>query len=147
MRVLCRHGHFAFYPRKASDVARFSNYFSVSLKRERDYFTFERLYGAEKYSLIGKPYINLPAVSTFEGEPWEVMKKNNFVYHLGLKLLVPKVSVTSLTNLELVGYYFLAGGALIQPGVRTFSARQILSYSGEFAEEGYSLRVTEFDYE
>ena len=147
MRILCRHGHFAFYPKKASDIARFSNYFSVSLKREQDYYTFAGLYQAPKYSLLGKIYLNLPAIETYEGNPWEVMKENNFVYHLGLGVLVPKLSIVGMAELPLVGFHFLGGGALVQPGVRSLTGQQILSYSGEFIEEGYSLRITEFSYE
>jgi hypothetical protein len=147
MRVLCRHGHFSFYPRAASDIARFSNFFGVSLKREQDYFTFEGLIDAPKYSLTGMPYVNLPAITTYEGEPWDVMRENGFVYDLRVNLLVPKLSVVAFVELPQVGFYFRAGGSLIQPGSRTLLGRQILSYSGEFVEEGFSLRVLEYDYE
>lgn len=147
MRVLCRHGHFAFYPRKASDIARFSNYFGITLKREQDYYTFESLYDAPHYSLFGKTFLSVPAITTYQGHPWEVMRENGFVYHLGLSAVVPKLSIVAVTDLPLVGYFFSASGALIQPGTRTLVGRQILSYSGEFTEEGYSLRVSEFAYE
>lgn len=147
MRVLCRSGHFAFYPRTASDIARFSNYFSVTLKRERDYYTFKGLYGAEDYSLLGKPYLNLPALATYEGEPWEIMRENDFVYSLDLGIIVPKLSILSIVDTPLVGYYYRAGGSIIQPGSRTLLGQQILSYSGEFIDEGSSLRISEFSYE
>lgn len=147
MRVLCRHGHFAFYPRTAADISKFSNFFDVTLKRERDYYTFSGLYGAKNYSLALKPYLNLPALKTYEGEPWEVMKENNFVYSLTLGLIVPKLAIISLVELPLIGFYYRAGGSLLQPGSRTKLGRQILSYSGEFVGEGYSLNVSEFDYE
>lgn len=147
MRVLCRHGHFAFYPRNASEIAKFSNYFNVTLKRENDYFTFSSLFGAKNYSILGKPYLNLPAVKTFEGLPWYVMKANGFVYDISLGVLIPKLSVISVIELPLVGFYFRAGGSLIQPGSRTLTGQQILSYSGEFVDQGLSLNVVEFDYE
>lgn len=147
MRVLCRHGHFSFYPRDADDISRFSNYFSVTLKREEDYYTFERLFEAPHYSLLGKPYINLPAIETYEGSPWDVMRENGFVYHLGTGLIVPKASIVSIVEIPMVGHYFRAGGSLIQPGSRTLLGRQILSYSGEFIKEGLSLRISEFEYE
>src|SRR4051812_4712842 len=104
MRVLCRHGHFAFYPRKASDINQFSQSFGVTLKREEDYYTFPRLQGAPKYSLLGKLYVNLPALATYEGMPWEVMKANDFVYNVQLGLLVPKLAVIGLTEINQKGF-------------------------------------------
>lgn len=147
MRVLCRHGHFAFYPRKSSDIGRFSNYFGVTLKREEDYFTFSGLYGAEHYSILGKPYLNLLGLKTYEGKPWDIMRENGFIYHLGLGIIAPKLSITSVLDIAQVGFFFVASGALIQPGTRNLIGGQILSYSGEFTEEGFNLRVLEFSYE
>jgi hypothetical protein len=147
MRILCRHGHFAFYPNTVSDIARFCKYFDTLLIREQDYYTYAGLLNAPSYSLTGKPYLNIPAVETFEGKPWEVMKQNGFVFHLGLKVLVPKVTIVNLVDLSLVGYYFVAGGALVQPGSRMATGGQILSYSSEFVQEGYPLRISEYTYE
>lgn len=147
MRVVCRHGHFAFYPRRASDLSRFSSYFNLNLGREEDYYTFKELVDAPHYSIIGKPYIHLPAISTYEGKPWDVMRENSFVYHLQTGLVIPKVSVLSMMDLPLVGNYYLAGGALIQPGALDLTGQRILSYTGEFVEEGFKLRVVEFSYE
>ena len=147
MRVLCRSGHFAFYPRTSSDLARFSKYFAVSLKRENDYYTFEGLFGAKNYSLLGKPYLNLPALKTFEGSPWDVMKANDFVYHIGLGIIVPKLAVIGVVDLPLIGFYFRSKSPLLQPGVRTILGRQIMSYAAEFVYEGDALRVLEFGYE
>jgi putative methionine-R-sulfoxide reductase with GAF domain len=127
MRVLCRHGHFAFYPRNASDIAQFANYFDITLKRERDYYTFEGLYGADDYSLTLSPYLNMPALVTYEGEPWEVMRENMFVYHLGLDIVVPRMLITTTVEVPLVGFYFTAQGSLLQPGSWT-SNGQIMSY-------------------
>ena len=147
MRVLCRHGHFAFYPRKAGDIARFSNSFGMDLVPEEDYYTFEGLQGADDYSLVGKIYLNLPALAMYEGKPWEIMRENNYVYSLALGLIVPKLTILGLVDLTSTGFYYVASGALIQPGVRTMTGQQVLSYSGEFVEEGFGLRVLEFDYE
>jgi hypothetical protein len=147
MRVLCRHGHFSFYPRQSGDINRFAQSFGVTLKREEDYYTFERLQGAPKYSLLGKLYINLPALTTFEGNPWDVMRENNFVYNVQLGLIVPKLSVLGLVELTQSGYFFMANVPLLQPGVRTILGRQIMSYSGEFYDDRFYLRILEFDYE
>ncbi len=147
MRILCRHGHIALFPRTASDVARFSNFFGVTLKRERDYYTFAGLYGAEDYSLLGRPFLNLPAITTYAGLPWEVMRENDFVYNIELGIIVPKLTIVGVVELPLVGFFYRSGGSLIQPGARTLLGRQILSYSGEFFDNGFSLNISEFDYE
>jgi len=147
MRVLCRHGHFAFYPREVTDIARFSNKFDFDLEREEDYYTFSRLKDAPHYSLAAKPYINFPATKTFEGKPWEVMRENNLVYNIALGLVVPKLTVLGLIELSQADFFFISDTALIQPGVRTLLGRQILSYSGEIYIDKFQMRVTEFDYE
>lgn len=148
MRVLCRHGHIAFFPRIASEVSRFCRYFGVELIRVEDFFTFEPLVELDRYSLVGKTYGNLPAVETFEGEnPWQVMKENGFVYHIASGLLLSKTSIAVKINPPLVGDFFIAESPLIQPGSRNAAGQQILSYDGEFIDGIFQLRVREFSYE
>ena len=147
MRVVCRHGHFAFYPRNASDIQRFAHSFDEELEREEDYFTFSGLVGADKYSLLGKPYLNLPAMTTYQGTPWEVMRENNFVYSVQLGLIVPKLAIIGLVELTQKGFFFVANVPLLQPGARTILGQQIMSYSGEFDEDKFYLRILEYGYE
>lgn len=148
MRVLCRHGHFAFYPRRAGEVARFVNYFGQELVRENDYFTFPFLKGAPRHSLIGQPFLGLPATVTYEGRaPWDVMRKNNVVYNFQLNLVVPKLSIVLPIDPPQTGYFFLAQSSLIQPGSRNALGQQILSYDGEYLQDTFQFRVSEFGYE
>jgi hypothetical protein len=147
MRVICRHGHFAFYPRRASDIYTFATSFNVELEREQDYFTFSGLVGAEEYSLLGKTYLDLPAIKTYQGRPWEVMKANDFIYNMSLETIVPKSSIVGVTELTQKGLFYVCNVPLLQPGVRTVLGRQILSYSGEFSEDKFYLRILEFSYE
>ncbi len=148
MRVLCRHGHFAFYPRRAGDIYQFAQAFDVELEREEDYYTFSGLIGAPKYSLTLKPYLNLlPATTTFEGNPWDVMRENGFVYNVALGLIVPKLTVLGLVELTQKSTFYVANVPLLQPGARTMLGRQILSYSGEFSDDKFYLRILEFGYE
>jgi hypothetical protein len=116
------------------------------LVAERDYYTFEGLKDAPSYSLTLSPYLNLPAIKTFEGEPWEVMRENDFVYSLSLEILVPKLSIIGLADLPLVGYVF-RGGTILQPGTRNLLGQQILSYDGEYIDEAYGLRLSGYEYE
>lgn len=147
MRVLCRHGHFAFYPRRATDIALFANMFNYELEPEEDYYTFSGLAGADTYSLLGKIYLNLPAIATYEGRPWEVMRENNFVYHLATGLIVPKLGVVGVIDINQVDLYFMSDAALIQPGLRTLLGQQVLSYSGEIFLDKLQMRISEFAYE
>jgi hypothetical protein len=147
MRVLCRHGHFAFYPRGASDIYRFAQSFDVELEREEDYFTFPTLKGAESYSLAGKPYLGIPALETFEGKPWDVMKENGLVYDVQLGIVVPKTTIVGIADITQKGFFYVCNVPLLQPGARTILGRQILSYSGEFREDKFYLRILEFGYE
>lgn len=148
MKVLCRHGHFAFYPRDAGEIFRFCDYFDLEqFKRVGDYFTFPALAEVENYSLLGKKILNLPAIKTCAGHPWEVMAMNGYVYHIASESILPKSTIAGRAALFSVGDYFLSETPLIQPGSRIDSTGQILSYSGTFVE-GYSeLHVSEFSYE
>ena len=148
MRVICRHGHIAFYPRKASDVTRFCGYFGVELERVGEYYTFPALAALDRYSIVGNTFGNLPAVKTFEGEsPWEIMKENGFVYHIDGEILIPKSLIAIKINPPLVGEFFIAESPLIQPGSRNAAGLQILSYDGEYLDGLFQLRVSEFSYE
>lgn len=148
MRVICRHGHFAFYPRNASEVGQYVEMFETPLIRENDYFTFEGLVGAPRWSLAGLAYKNLVANANFEGRaPWEVMKANGFVATNGTGVLVAKSTITVQLNPPLARYFFLPESLLIQPGSRNAAGQQILSYSGEFRQDTMQLYVTEFSYE
>lgn len=147
MRVLCRHGHFAFYPRNAGEVARFTQYFGIQLESVEDFYTFPLLVDAPKFSLVGLPYLAVPALETFEGEPWEVMRANGFVYDVKKETLVRKETVLIQIAPPLLSFYYLAQTPLIQPGSRNSIGRQVLSFDGEYSVDILQLRLSEFGYE
>ncbi len=148
MRVLVRHGHFAFFPKTAKEVAKFASYFDQDLVRVDDYYTFESLAELPRYSIMIKPFGNLPAITTYEGRgPWEVMRENDFVYNVGLKLLVPKLAVVGMVTLLRSDAYMICPTPLYQPGMRDASGRQILSYDGEYMPENFQLKIREVSYE
>jgi hypothetical protein len=145
MRVVCRHGHFAFYPKRVSDIARFCYQYNTVLIREEDYYTFPELQGLENYSLEGKSFLNLPALVTFQGKnPWDVMKANGFVFHIASQILLPKSAIAIPIRCPLTGYFFVSPSPLIQPGSRNEAGIQILSYDGEYMENLIQLRISEF---
>jgi hypothetical protein len=146
MRILCRHGHYSFYPRTVSDIARFSSFYNQELVRVNDYYTFPFLKELESYSLKGLPYKNLAATATYEGNPWEVMRENGFVYSLALKTLVPKASVNFVLNTPKTGFYFTSEIPMIQAGSLNALGIQLLSYDAEYHFDINKLRVRGFDY-
>ncbi len=148
MRVLVRHGHFAFYPRKTSELSRFAKMFDVDLVRDGDFFTFDFLAGAERYSLAGKLYLNLPALETYEGRgPWDVLKQNDFVYSTALGLLVPKASITAVMQSPRSDTYFICPTPILQPGTLDATGQQILSYDAIFNDDTFQLKIIEVAYE
>lgn len=146
MRVLCQHGFFFFYPRRASDIVEFTGFFGIELVRENDYYTFPELKGLERYSILGSTYGSLPAIATYEGRhPWEVMRENGWVYSLALGALVPKASITLLVRPPLVDKgYFIAETPLLQPGSRNSAGEQILSYDAFFDGHYFELQILEY---
>ncbi len=105
MRVVCRHGHFAFYPSRVEDVQRFWVYFKMPLVAERDYWTFPATAGLPDYSLAGLPYGLVPATAHFAGEgPWAVMRANGLVTSLTTFTLVPAATVAVVTPMPESNY-------------------------------------------
>lgn len=149
MRCLVRHGHFSFFPKVASDVARFNSYFGADLVRdpEHDFYTFKELAGLADYCLEGKVYKDLPATKTYEGKPWEILRENGWVFSLALKTLVLKETIAIPVNPALVNYYFVTDSPLLQPGSVNAAGSRILSYDGEFDHTANCLFVREFSYE
>ncbi len=145
MRVLCRHGHFAFFPEDAGDINRFRVYYGQELVRVGNYYTFPGLEDAPKYSLLGSPYLGVPATKTFEGEPWEVMEANGFVYFFETDTIGPKELALDIVSLARMQFYFLFQNQLIQPGSRLTTGEQILSYDGDFSLKDYGLRILGLD--
>lgn len=148
MKVICRHGHFAFYPTRAEEVAQFCRYFELELTLNGDYWTFDNLAELPRYSLAGKVFGNLPALETYEGRhAWDVMRENNFVYSLSTGLLLPKASVTFLITPLHNGDSWVSQTPLIQPGSRDATGMQVLSYDGYFSRNFEQLSVSGFSYE
>jgi len=147
MRILCRHGHYAFYPRNEIEVFIYNDLYGAELVREDDYYTFPFLKGASDHSLVGKTYLGLPANARYEGKPWEIMKENNFVYSLALKVVVPVELILDFTDPYLAGQYFLSDALLVQAGAKNILGQRILSYDAEFLQEYNQIRILGMSYE
>lgn len=140
MIIRCRSGFFLFEETVPGEVSTFASVFKVTLVPYKNFYTFEFLEDAEEYSLLGKPYLNLPALATFEGEPWEVMEENGFVYSLSLGILVPKISILSVIKIARTQTAYIQDG-IIQPGSLTPLGERISGYKAWF-----SFRTNSFQY-
>lgn len=146
MRILCRNGHIAFYPKDESEIFRFASFFGETPVRDGDFYTFEFLKDAPKYSIKGKTYLGVVATKTFEGEPWEVMRENNLVYSLNAGTVVLKTTITMVINPQNAEGFFLAESPIIQPGSLSPSGQRVLSYDAEYFGNTSQLRVFEVEY-
>ena len=148
MRIVCRHGHYAFYPLSTSELARFCTKYDAVLVPEEDYYTFEALQGAERYSLAAKPWLSLPALVTYEGRhAWDVMRENDFVFSLALKTIVPKLSIVGVYNNPRSAYYWRAVTILPQAGYRDMSGQQILGFDAFHDVDLSETRIVSVNYE
>lgn len=147
MRMLCRSGHLAFYPRLPGEISHFISYYGTPLVAVSDYYTFPGIAAAKDYSLEGHPYLNLTASATFEGRPWEVFKANGFVYDLTSDSIRLSSAVQTTVKLPLVGNYYLSPYPVLPPGSLFTAGNRILSYDAEYDFDFYQLKVLRFDYE
>lgn len=147
MRVLCRSGHIAFFPRDASEISRFMSIYKVTLVRVNNFYTFDGIAAAKDYALENHSYLNLTASKTFEGEAWEIFKANNFVYDLTTNLLVLKTAVKAKVSLPLSGDYYISPNPVLQPGSVFSGGNKVMSYDGEYDDNFYQLKIRGFDYE
>jgi hypothetical protein len=132
MRVLCRSGHFAFYPFRRDEVIRFQRVFKLALFAEGDYFTFKGLLDLPRWSQTGQLYGTLPAVATYEGRhAYEVMRENEFVYSLATGFLIPSTTVSQIVSLPQTLDCAIAPKPLIQPGAILSSGETLIGYEGD----------------
>ena len=139
MKIKCLHGFFIFEEEEHGEVSKFSGLFGLSMAPWRSAFTFEALELAPDYSLQGKPLLGLPAIVTHEGEPWEVLEANGFVFNFNMGLVVPIASVLQAVEIGQAGSYLISEG-LILPGSLTADGDKVKSYSGWFDRE--TMRFT-----
>lgn len=148
MRIVCRHGHYAFYPYTSAELARFCTKYDAELFPEEDYYTFEELLGAPRYSLAALTWVNLPAVKTYEGRhAWDVMRENNFLFSLQTKLIVPKTSIIGVYDNPRSAYYWRAVTILPQAGYRDVGGNQILGFDAVHDVALSETRILSVSYE
>lgn len=140
MKIKCLHGYFKFEETRIGQVSDFMGRFGFDLVSVGDFYTFEDLEDAPNYSIAGSPLLmGIPAIKTFEGQPWEVFEENGMVYNFALGLFVPIVAVLQSAEIVQAGNKFLSSGLLL-PGSVTEDGDVVKDYSAWFSRD--TLRFT-----
>lgn len=145
MRVRCLHGYFIFDEMRQGQISDFMNLTGLSLVPKDNYYTFEGLEDAPEYSLLGKTYLNLPAVALYEGKPWEVFEANEFVFDFTTGLLVPITSIARIIEIKQAGNMFVSNG-LILPGSLTTEGKRVKDYAAWFSRDRLTWHYSEVTY-
>lgn len=145
LHVTCLHGYFQFREDRFGEVAKFNTIYDQDLVAKDDYFTFSMLALAKSYSLLASPYLGVPAIKTYAGEPWEVMKQNLLVYDPFLKRVVPIVSVVATFDATPLYNGYMARG-LIQPGSLNKTWMRVKSYRAHFSLSDLVFNYSELSY-
>lgn len=146
VRVKCDHGFYKFYPVSHDDLQRFTSLHNITLVKSRDFYTFPLLAELGTFSIRGLAYGGAVAIFSFQGEPWEVMRKNNLVYDMETKLILPKSSVIKIVKVLEAGNYYFSDSNIIQAGSITTGAQRVLSFDGVMDMQGLALRMREVSF-
>jgi hypothetical protein len=146
MIIKCNHGYYKFYEETPEEIAKFNTFYGQDLTAKDDYYTFAALKDLEKYSIKGALYGALTALESFEGEIWEVMRKNGFVYDFLNKVLSFK-SITGgyFKARQLYGFNVHTG--LLLPGSFSDDNIKITGYHCKVSLSNLIFNYTEFFYE
>lgn len=146
MKIRCDHGYFFFEEERAGEISKFSSLYGFTLVPKDTYYTFAALELAPDFSLVALPYLGVPAVKTFEGKPWTVMRENGFVYNFGTGLVVPIESVITRATVYSAGFYLVSDGLLL-PGSLSADGKRVTEYTAHMVWDQAKFRYTEVVYE
>lgn len=146
MEVKCVSGYFIFTEHEEGEVSRFSSLFDLDISLFEDKYVFDTLADAPEYSIIGGTYLGAPAVKTFEGKPWEVMKANGLVYDFLNDVVVPFATIIQRVSLDLTDYYYLSTGLML-PGSVTDDGTRVTDYSAWYSFEDATFKYSEVSFE
>lgn len=145
MKINCRHGFFIFEESRGGELSEFVSLFGLELEARGSYFTFSDLVDAPDFSIKGKKYLDLPALTTFAGEPWEIFEANEWVYNYDTGLLTPIASITQMVTIQEAGRYFISQG-LILPGSLTAEGKRVKDYAAWFSPDTLKFKYSEVGY-
>lgn len=146
MEIKCLHGFFKFTEHAEGEISQFASLFDLDLVLQDDYFTFDSLSEAPRYSIAGSTYLGAPATETFEGDPWQVMKQNELVYDFLNDVVVPIATIIQSVTLDLIDYYYLSNGLML-PGSVTDDGFRVTDYSAWYSFDEATFKYSEVEYE
>lgn len=146
MKIKCLHGYFIFEETAVGQLSRFMSLYGFSIVQVGEYYTFEQLSLAKKYSIKGNTYLGATAIKTFEGDPWKVMRENSLIYNFNTGKVVPITSVSQAVQIQTGANYKLSNG-LILPGSLTAEGSRVKEYSAWYLFDSAKFRYTEVSYE
>lgn len=144
MKIDCLKGFFLFRELKVGQVSDFMRWSGLDLVKVGDYYTFAELETVPEYSITGNPLLNLIAIKTYEGTPWDIFEQNAVCFNFLTGLLVPFASVVQSVKLSQAGNYYISNG-LIVPGSILPNGKKILSYSGYFSRDTLNFYYSEVE--
>src|SRR5687768_4529956 len=99
VRLRALHGYFIFEETQSGQISDYMSLTDFSIVPVGRYYTFEALELAPRYSIQAKSLLGVPALKTFEGEPWEVFEENEIVYDFRDGIVKPISSIVLTTEL------------------------------------------------
>lgn len=145
MKVKCLHGYFLFEETKIGQVSDFMAYTGFSIVPVQKHFTFEALQEAPVYSLLNKPVLGVPAIKTFQGEPWEVFEANGLVFDFTTNRVRKIEDINLTTQIKAAGNRWVSPG-LILPGSINQDGDVVRDFSGFFSRDTLKWVYTEVSY-
>ena len=145
MRIKCLHGYFIFQELKNGQMSDFMARFGLDLGQVGPYYTFADIEEAPRYSLQGKELLGNVATENYEGEPWEIFEQNGLVYDFNQGLVLPILTVTTVTDISQAGNKFISPG-LILPGSLTADGDRVKDYSAWFSRDTLRFTYSEVGY-
>jgi hypothetical protein len=145
MKVDCIHGYFIFNEDKAGELSRFLSLYEFDLLKKDDFWTFETLIDAPKYSIEGGTFLGAPCSKTFEGQPWDVMRENGLVYDFINDAVVPISTIIIRPNLFAAANYFFSSG-LIMPGSVKDDGKRVTDYAARYLFDTVKFKYSEVIY-
>lgn len=146
MRIDCLHGYFKFYEERPGQVFEFATLFGLDVVPMGDYYTLSGLEDAPDYSIVGGTYLDVPAIATFEGPPWEVMRANKIIYNFSLDLAQSRLTVTSAVKAVQAESYYISTGLMV-PGSFRDDGLRVTDYSAWFSKDTMKFKYSQVTYE
>ena len=146
MKIRCSHGFYYFREEKIGEISDFISLYGLSLSAENDYYTFDLLLGAPKYSILGNTYLGADVIKTFEGEPHEILRQNELVYNFQKGVVEPISNVSINISIFNAGNYYSSNGLIVAGSIMD-DGQRVRDYSATFTKGSRVFKYSEVNFE